>query len=67
MSKKDTEIMVRDASDGVELLVGNKIIGIIRETDGDFDAFSTNEKKLGSFRSYSEAEEEIVRTYNLSL
>lgn len=67
MSRKETEIEVRDTTEGVELLIGKKIIGTIREVNGNFDAFSSNEKRLGMFKKYNDAEEEVIRTYNLSL
>lgn len=67
MSKKGTEIEIRDIAEGVEFLIGKKTIGKIFEVDGSFEACSGNEKKLGKFKNYIAAEEEIIRTYNLSL
>lgn len=66
MSKKDTEITVKDTADGVELQVGKRIIGSVHEVGGAFEARS-GEKLLASFKNYADAEEEVVRHYNLSL
>ncbi|GAB2024678.1 hypothetical protein OfM1_07490 [Lactovum odontotermitis] len=66
MSKKDTEITVKDIADGVELHVGKRIIGSVHEVGGAFEARSGG-KLLASFKNYADAEEEVIRHYNLSL
>ncbi|MDR2976180.1 MAG: DUF2969 domain-containing protein [Streptococcaceae bacterium] len=65
MSKKETEITVKDTQDGTMLQVGKRVIGSVHEVDGDFEARS-GEKVLASFKNYADAEEEVIRYYNLS-
>lgn len=47
------------------LQVGKRVIGSVHEVDGDFEARS-GEKVLASFKNYADAEEEVIRYYNLS-
>jgi len=64
MSKKDTEILIRDTEAGVELLIGKRVIGQIQENEGNFEAFA-GDKLLAIFKTYPAAEEEVIRHYNL--
>jgi hypothetical protein len=66
MRKKDTEITVKDTKDGTELQVGKRIIGSVHEVNGAFEA-QAGSKVLASFKNYADAEEEVIRHYNLSL
>ncbi|MFV0556781.1 MAG: DUF2969 family protein [Lactovum sp.] len=66
MSKKETEIIVKEIDNGVELFVGKKKIGSVKEEGSNFKAFSDKEL-LSTVKSYSDAEEFVIRHYNLSL
>ncbi|MDR0299435.1 MAG: DUF2969 domain-containing protein [Streptococcaceae bacterium] len=66
MSKKDIEIAVEDTQNGTELFVGKKSIGSVVETESGFEAYSA-QKLLASFKTYADAEEEVIRNYNLTI
>lgn len=66
MNKKDIEITIRDTKEGVDLFIGKKLIGSVVETDSNFEAHSS-QKFLANFKNYADAEEEVIRNYNLSI
>ncbi|MDR0297346.1 MAG: DUF2969 domain-containing protein [Streptococcaceae bacterium] len=68
MSKKETEIQIVDTENGVDLLIGKKVVRRIIETEsGKFDVETADEKHMGTFKTYAQAEEEAIRSYNLYL
>lgn len=65
--KKETEIQISDSKDGVVLTVGKKTVAEIKNTtDETFDVF-VNGKLIKTTKQYSEAIEEAIKHYNLSL
>jgi hypothetical protein len=65
MKKKDIEIDVKDTDTGTALYVGNKMIGYVVELGSNFEAY-VDDKKLASYKNYGDAEEEIIKNYNLN-
>lgn len=61
------EIKVTDTAQGVNFEVGKRSIGQIKEEEGFFWAYDGRDAQLGRFKNYADAEEEIIRHYNLAL
>ncbi|WEV60137.1 DUF2969 family protein [Streptococcaceae bacterium ESL0729] len=63
--KKDIEIQIVDITDGVDLIIGKKLVAQIIENDGKF-VLRENGKEVAQYKNYSTALEEAIRSYNLA-
>lgn len=67
MSKrKDTELEIKDTATGAVINIGKKTIAEIKEEFGTFVVVVSG-KEVAVVRTFDEALEEAIKTYNLSV